>query len=63
MLSKPLQDELQLQRHIESFHENEFLNQLLDMMDDFIYRVVCALEIQGDSEFPWRFSKILDLQQ
>ena len=51
MLSKPLQDELQLQRHVESFRENEFLNKLLESMDDFIYRVVCALEIQGDTEF------------
>eukprot|EP00435_Cladocopium_sp_Y103_P042392 s1144_g11.t1 len=41
MLSKPLQDELQLQRHVESFNENEFLRKLLENMDDLIHRVVC----------------------
>jgi len=41
MLSKPLQEELQLQRHLESFSDNEFLNKLLVHSDYQIYRVVC----------------------
>jgi len=43
MLSKPLQEELQLQRHLESFSDNEFLNKLLVHSDYQIYRVVCDI--------------------